>query len=391
MPQNYYETLGVDKSASADDIKKAYRKLAHKYHPDKGQGDGSENDAKFKEVNEAYQVLSDSEKRGQYDQYGQTFEDAQRNGGGPGYGAGGFGGGGNPFGGGFGGFGGEGVEFDFGDIFGDLFGARGGGRQARRNKGIDLEMPLTISFEDAVFGVKRNITLEKKDKCKTCEGSGAKPDTKVVTCKVCHGQGQIKTQRNTIFGAVQSAVVCDNCGGDGKVPEVPCETCKGQGFFRQEKTLEVQIPAGIDNGQRIRINGEGEVGYRGSEAGDLYLNIRVKPHKDFLRDDTTLRTSVPISFTQAALGAKVKVTTLDGEIELKIPSGTQPGKVFRVGGKGVPHVGGNKRGDLLVTAHVVIPNKLSKKEAELMKELADLKGETVEVNKGFWDSIKDNF
>lgn len=400
MPQNYYETLGVDKSASADEIKKAYRKLAHKYHPDKGQGKNAENDAKFKEVNEAYQVLSDAEKKGQYDQYGQTFEDAQRQGGGPGYGAGGFGGfggqGGNPFGGGFGGFGGEGVEFDLGDIFGDLFGQRGGGRQARRNKGIDLEMPLTISFEEAVFGVKRNITLEKKDKCKTCEGSGAKPDTKVVTCPVCHGQGQIKTQRNTIFGAVQSAVVCDRCGGDGKIPEVPCETCKGEGFFRQEKTLEVQIPAGIDNNQRIRINGEGEVGYRGSEAGDLYLNIRVKPHKDFVRDETTLRTSVPISFTQAALGAKVKVTTLDGEIELKIPAGTQPGKVFRVGGKGVPAIdhrahGGGKRGDLLVTAHVVIPNKLSKKEAELMKQLADLQGETVEVNKGFWDSIKENF
>ncbi len=394
MAQNYYETLGVDKSASAEDIKKAYRKLAHKYHPDKGQGD----DDKFKEVNEAYQVLSDSEKKSQYDQYGQTFEDAQRNGGGPGYGAGFGGQGGNPFGAGFGGFGQGGVEFDFGDIFGDLFGSRGH-RQERRTRGIDLEMPLTISFEDAVFGVKRNITLEKKDKCKTCGGSGAKEGTKVITCPVCHGQGQIKTQRNTIFGAVQSAVVCDRCGGDGKIPEVPCETCKGEGFFRQEKTLEVQIPAGIDNGQRIRINGEGEVGYRGSQAGDLYLNIRVKPHKEFVRDGTTLKISVPISFTQAALGAKVKVHTLDGEIELKIPAGTQPGKVFKVAGKGVPvldHRGGGghgagKRGDLLVTARVVIPNKLSKKEAELMKELAELKGETVEVNKGFWDSIKDNF
>ncbi len=385
MAQNYYDILGVSKTANADEIKKAYRKLAHKYHPDKGQG----NDAKFKEVNEAYQVLSNDEKRGQYDQYGQTFEDAQRQGGGPGFG--GFGGG-SPFGGGnpFGGFGGQGVEFDLGDIFGDLFGGRSS-RQARRNRGIDLEMPLTISFEEAIFGVKRSISLEKKDKCKSCEGSGGKPGTKIDTCPVCHGQGQIKTQRQTIFGAVQSASICDRCGGDGKVPEVPCETCKGEGVLRQEKTLEVQIPAGIDNGQRIRVGGEGEVGYRGSQAGDLYLNIRVKPHKDFVRDGTTLHTSVPISFTQAALGAKVKVLTLDGDIELKIPAGTQPGKVFKVGGKGAPDVGSSRRGDLLITARVIIPSKLSKKEAELLKELADLKGESVEVNKSFWESIKDNF
>lgn len=387
MAKDYYDILGVPKTASEDELKKAYRKLAHKYHPDKGQG----NDAKFKEVNEAYQVLSNSEKRSQYDQYGQTFEDAQRQGGaGPG-GYGGFGGqGGNPFGGfGQGGFA-EGVEFDLGDIFGDIFGSRGQ-RQARRNRGIDLEMPVTISFEEAIFGVKRTLNLEKKDKCKTCEGSGAKPGTKVVTCPVCHGQGQIRTQRNTIFGAVQSAVACDRCGGDGKIPEVPCETCKGEGIKRQQKTLEVSIPAGIDNGQRIRVNGEGEVGYRGSEPGDLYLSIKVKPHKDFVRDGTTLLVSTPISFTQAALGAKVKVQTLDGEIELKIPAGTQPGKIFKVSGKGAPEVGTNRRGDLLITARVIIPSKLTKKEAELLKEIAESNGETVEVNKSFWESIKDNF
>lgn len=385
MAQDYYNILGVEKTASADEIKKAYRKLAHKYHPDKGEG----NDAKFKEVNEAYQVLSNDEKRGQYDQYGQTFEDAQRNGGGPGFG-GGFGGQGNPFGGGFGGFSQNGVEFDFGDIFGDIFGSRAG-TQARRNRGIDLEMPLTINFEEAVFGVTRSITLEKKDKCKICDGTGAHPGTKVVTCPTCHGQGQIKTQRNTIFGAVSSAVACERCGGDGKIPESPCDNCKGEGVLRQEKTLEVKIPAGIDNNQRIRINGEGEMGYRGSTPGDLYLLIRVKPHKDFVRDGRTLHTEVPISFTQAALGSKVKVTTLDGDIELKIPAGTQPGKVFKVGGKGVQDVDGGKRGDLLITARVVIPNKLSKKEAELLKEISDLNGETVEVNKSFWESIKDNF
>lgn len=390
MAQDYYEILGVDKSASAEEIKKAYRKLAHKYHPDKGEG----NDTKFKEVNEAYQVLSDAKKRGEYDQFGQTFEQAQRNGGGPGYGAGfgGFGGAqGNPFGG-FGGFGGAGggVEFDLGDIFGDLFGSRES-RQARKNHGIDLEMPLTIEFSEAVFGVQKTITLEKRDKCKTCEGTGAKPGTKVVTCPVCHGQGQIRTQRNTIFGAVSTSVSCETCGGDGKVPEVPCETCKGQGVLRQEKTLNVSIPAGIDNNQRIRVSGEGEVGYRGSSAGDLYLLIRVKPDKNFTREGTTLKTAVPISLTQATLGAKVKVKTLDGEIELKIPAGTQPDKVFKVSGKGVVKVGGNKRGDLLITAKVIVPNKLSKQETELFQKLAELQGESVEVNESFWDSLRKNF
>lgn len=380
MPQNYYDILGVSKTASADEIKRAYRKLAHKYHPDKGQGD----DAKFKEVNEAYQVLSDSEKRGQYDQYGQTFEQAQRAGGGPGYGAGfgGFGGGAGGFG-----FGGEGIEFDFGDIFSDLF---GGSRSSRRTQGIDLEMPLTISFEEAVFGVKKTITIEKRDKCKTCEGSGAKPGTKVVTCSTCHGQGQIKQQRRTIFGAVNTSVSCTTCGGDGKVPEVPCDKCGGAGILRQEKTLEVNVPAGIDNGQRIRVTGEGEIGYRGSQPGHLYLQIRVKPHKEFKRDGTRLHKEIPVSLTQATLGAKITTATLDGDIELKIPSGTQPGKVFRVAGKGVPQVGSTRRGDLMITARVVIPQKLTKKEAELFKELANLRGESVEVSKGFWESLKDS-
>lgn len=384
MAKDYYDKLGVDKSASADDIKKAYRKMAHQYHPDKGNG----NEEKFKEVNEAYQVLSSSEKRAQYDQYGQTFEDAQRNGGDTGGG-----GGGNPFGGGFdfgGGFGGGGVEFDLGDIFGDIFGSRQA-RQGRRNRGIDLEMPLTITFEEAVFGVTKKITLEKKDDCKTCEGSGAEPGTKVITCPVCHGQGQIRTQRRTIFGNVASAVACDRCGGDGKVPEKPCKTCNGDGIKRQDKNLEVNIPAGIHNDQRIRINGEGEKGYRGSLAGDLYLEIRVQPHKEFKREGFNLYKEVPISFTQAALGTSTKLETLDGTIELKIPAGSQSGKVFRVAGKGVPFINSTKRGDLMVTTRVVTPAKLTKKETELLKELAKLQGESVKIDKGFWDSIKENF
>lgn len=386
MSKNYYEVLGVKKDASADEIKKAYRKLAHKYHPDKGEG----NDAKFKEVNEAYQVLSDGEKRSQYDQYGQTFDQAQRNG----QGFGGFGGqGGNPFGGGFdfSGFGqGGGVEFDLGDIFGDIFGGQGA-RQARRERGIDLEMPLTITFEEAVFGVEKTLTLEKKDACKTCDGSGAKPGTKVVTCPTCHGQGQIRTQRRTIFGNIASSVTCEKCEGSGQVPEDPCESCKGSGILRQEKTIEVQIPAGIDNGQRVAIRGEGELGYRGSKPGDLFLSIRVKPHKEFKRQGYNLYKDLPVSFTQATLGTKIELETLDGRIELKIPSGTQPGKVFRVTGKGVPVINSTKRGDLFVTARVIIPHKLSKQEEELIKKLANLNGESAEVRKSFWENIKDSF
>lgn len=387
MAKNYYEILGVNKNASSDEIKKAYRKLAHKYHPDKGAG----NEPKFKEVNEAYQVLSDSQKKSQYDQYGQTFEDAQRNG--QAHPGGGFGGG-NPFGAGgfdFSGFGGQGgVEFDLGDIFGDLFGGQRQ-RQARRERGIDLEMPLTISFEEAVFGLKRSITLEKKDACKTCEGSGAKPGTKVVTCSVCHGQGQIRTQRRTVFGNIASSSICEKCEGSGQVPEDPCKTCSGSGILRQEKTIEVQIPAGIDDGQRVRISGEGELGYRGSKAGDLYLSIRVKPHKEFKRQGFDLFKDLPVSFTQATLGAKIQFDTLDGKIELKIPAGTQAGKILRVNGKGVPHINSSKRGDLFVTVRVIIPNKLSKEETELIKKLASLNGETAEVHKSFWENIKDSF
>lgn len=387
MSNNYYQILGVDKSASADEIKKAYRKLAHKYHPDKGEG----NDTKFKEVNEAYQVLSDAEKRSQYDQYGQTFDQAQRNG--QGFDGNPFGGN-NPFGGGFdfSGFGGTGgVEFDLGDIFGDLFGSQKS-RQARRERGIDLEMPLTITFEEAVFGVTKNLTLEKKDACKTCEGSGAKPGTKVITCPTCHGQGQIRTTRRTILGNIATSVTCDKCDGSGKVPEVACEDCSGRGIKRQEKTIEVKIPAGVDDGQRVRIIGEGEVGYRGSHAGDLYLAIRVRSHQEFKRQGFNLYKDLPISFTQAALGAKIQVETMDGVIELKIPAGTQAGKVFRVAGKGVPVINSaNKRGDLFITARVIVPNKLSKQELALIKQLAELNGESVEVNKSFWENIKNSF
>jgi molecular chaperone DnaJ len=389
MATNYYDILGVSKSASADEIKRAYRKKAHEFHPDKGAG----NEGKFKEVNEAYQVLSDAQKKQQYDQYGQTFDQAARNGGG--FGGNPFGGqpGQNPFGGQgnpFGDFANGGVEFDLGDIFGDIFGGRQ--QQEGRNRGIDLEMGISITFEEAVFGVEKNIKLEKQDTCKTCDGTGAEPGTKVVTCPKCHGQGQIRTQRRTIFGNVASATTCDRCNGMGKIPESPCHTCKGSGVLRQEKTISVKIPAGIDDGQRIRITGEGEAGYRGSGAGDLYLVVKVSTSKEFTRDGFNLNKELPVSFAQAALGVKIFVKTLDGDIELKIPNGTQSGTVLKVKDKGVPHINNPKsRGDLLITIRVIVPKKLSKKERDLLKQLAAERGEVVNVDESFWDSIKESF
>ncbi len=360
MAKNYYEILGISKNASADDIRRAYRKLAGEHHPDRGG-----NADKFKELNEAYQVLSDTTKRGQYDQYGQTFDQASRQGG---FG----GGGGDPFagfdfGGGFGGQGG--AEFDFGDIFSNIFG--GSQNQERRNRGVDLEMPLNITFEEAVFGVEKEISLDKQNTCEKCEGSGAEKNSKIVTCPKCHGQGQIKTMRRTILGNISSAVVCDQCNGAGKVPEKPCTECKGSGVKRGEKKIKISIPAGIDHGQRIRVSGEGEAGYRGSNNGDLYILMNVQPSKQFERKGFNLYAEVPISFAQAALGAQIDVPSLDDQVKIKVPAGTQPGKVFRVSDKGVPHLNRSGRGDLYITVNVYVPEKLSKKQKELIKQLED--------------------
>lgn len=386
MKKDYYEILGVSKTASADEIKRAFRKKAHEYHPDKGSGNAD----KFKEVNEAYQVVGDETKRKQYDQFGANFEQAQGFGGGQ-Y-RGGYSGQGNPFEGfGFGGFGNNGgVEFDLGDIFSDIFGSQSE-RQSRRNRGVDLEMPMTISFEEAVHGITKTVTLEKTDTCHVCNGSGAAPGSKLVTCSKCKGSGEMVTTRRTIFGNVQSATTCDKCDGDGKMPEIPCSVCNGNGILRRPKTIEIKIPAGIDNNQRVRVQGEGEVGYKGSNPGDLYITVRVNPSKEFRRDGYNLHKEIPISFVQAALGTKVQVATVDGEIEVKVPAGTQPGTVLKVAGKGVPVINSGKHGDLLLTIRVIIPGKLSKKEKELLDELATLNGESVEVNKSFWENIKDSF
>ncbi len=376
---DFYATLGIPKNASAEDIKKAYRKLAHTHHPDKGSGGNAD---KFKEINEAYQVLSNPEKRQQYDQFGTTFQNGQ----------GGFRG---QQGQGFEGFDfsnftqgfGGGAEFeDAFDMFSDIFGGRSS-RTARRERGVDLEMEMTMSFEEAVFGIEKEISIEKKDTCEHCNGSGAEPNTKVSTCPKCHGQGQIRGVRRTIFGQVASTVTCDRCGGAGKVPDAPCKDCSGSGSKRRAKTLKVKIPAGVDDGMRIRVSGEGEVGYKGSNYGDLYLKLNVNPSKIYKRNGTDLYSSIPISFYQAALGTEIQADTVDGKVEVKIPAGTQSEKVFRLKGKGVPEINSSRRGDHLITVKVVTPTKLTKKEKELFKKLADEAGESVDVDESLWSKI----
>ncbi|MDP4001150.1 MAG: molecular chaperone DnaJ [bacterium] len=387
MEQDLYTILGVSKTASADEIKQAYRKLAHKHHPDKGKGDSE----KFKEVSEAYQVLSNAEKRGQYDQFGTTFEQARRNGqAGPG---------------GFGGFSGQ-SGFDFSDfmkgfsaqgggeyedafdIFSGIFGGQTTTRRSRRERGVDLELELGISFDEAVFGVTKKISLEKKDTCITCKGSGAEPNTKVITCPKCHGTGQIQIHRRTILGQVASVSVCDECDGSGKIAEHSCTECSGTGSFRQTKTLEVKIPAGVDDETRIRISNEGEAGYRGSNPGDLYLRLNVQSHSEFKREGQDIYLEIPVSFYQAALGTSIQVPTIDGRVDLKIPAGTQSGKAFRLKNRGVVKVNGSTRGDQYVTVKVVTPAKLTKKEKQLFKQLAEEKGEVVDVDESFWDKFK---
>jgi molecular chaperone DnaJ len=377
MSQDLYSTLGVSKTATPEEIKKAYRRLAHEHHPDKGNGDS----IKFKQINEAYQVLSDPNKRAQYDRFGSTYQDM-------GTGRGGFDPNNFDFGDFAQGFGFGGQQQDFGDafdIFSDIFG--GSARRGSRTRGIDLEMDLTLAFEDAVFGVEKELVIEKKDRCVRCTGSGAEPGSKVSTCPKCHGTGQIRTTRRTILGTMAAVTTCDSCSGTGKVPDIACKECSGSGQLRQTKKIKVKIPAGVDDGSRVRITGEGEVGYRGSSNGDLYLRLHVKPHPTLKREVENIFSEIPVSFYQAALGTSVDVLTLDGQVKLKVPAGTQSGKVFRLKGKGVPIVNGSSRGDHFVTVRVVTPAKLTKKEKELFKKLAEEKGESVEVDDGFWSKF----
>lgn len=353
MPgKDFYKVLGVEKTASQDDVKRAFRKLAHEHHPDKG---GKEE--KFKEINEAYQVVGDAERRKQYDQFGSAAFDGSGGGGSP------FGGG-NPFGGG-GGFDFSGAGFeDLGDILGGMFG--GGGRQ-REVKGDDLEVGISLKFTEAVFGVEKEIPITKHSKCARCAGTAAEPGTKMKTCSTCEGKGFRVTIQRTMLGAMQMKTACDICHGRGEQPEKNCTECRGTGTTHGRTTVRVDIPAGVDDGMSVRVRGEGEsIGALG-EPGDLYLRLRVEADVRFKRDGLTIFVTKPIGFTQAALGDTVDVETVDGKVEVKIPQGTQSGDELRLRGKGVPNNRG--RGDQIVIIKVVTPTKLDKKTQELLREL----------------------
>ena len=388
--RDYYEVLGVAKNATADEIKKAFRKLARKYHPDvnKDNPDAAE---KFKECNEAYSVLSDEQKRAAYDQYGHAaFQNGGGNpGGNPFGGFGGFGGGG--FSGGFGG-GGQGME----DIFDMFFGGQGRGGRSRASNGpkpgADLRLDLDITFEEAAFGTEKEVKLNREEECSTCHGTGAEPGTSAETCPDCHGTGEVRVTQNTMFGQMVNVRPCPKCNGTGKIIKSKCHSCKGTGRMKNRRTLKVKIPAGVDNGSRLRVAGEGEAGLRGGSTGDLYVYLYVKPHKYFERDGTTIACEVPINIVQATLGAEIKVPTLDGSVIVKVPEGTQPNKVLRLKGKGIVSLRTGVKGDQLVRLKVVVPTKLSSKQKEALQKFADVSGENINPEeKGFFNKVKDLF
>lgn len=378
--RDYYEVLGVSKTATQDELKKAYRKLARKYHPDLNK-DNPEAAEKFKECNEAYSVLSDEQKRAQYDQFGpEAFENGGM-GGGPG--AGGFGG--------FGGFGGSGME----DIFDMFFGGQGrGGRSnnAGPQRGADLRYDMEITFEESAFGVEKEISLKRAERCEHCHGEGAEPGSKVETCPECHGSGYVRFTQNTMFGQMVNERPCSRCHGEGKIISNPCKECGGSGTVKKTKKLKVKIPAGVDNGSRLRVGGEGEAGLKGGPSGDLYVYLYVKPHKFFERDGTTVLCEVPINIVQATLGAEIKVPTLDGQVTMKVPEGTQPGKVMRLKGKGIPSLRGGGRGDQLVRMKVVVPTKLTDKQKDALQKFADISKDNINPEeKSFLNKVKDFF
>ncbi|MCP8616913.1 molecular chaperone DnaJ [Salirhabdus salicampi] len=351
--RDYYDVLGVSQDASKEEIKKAYRKLARKYHPDVSKEENAQD--KFKEVKEAYEVLSNEQKRAQYDQFGHA---------GP-QGAGGQG---------FGGFGGEGFG-DFGDIFDMFFG--GGGRRRDPNaprKGADLQYTMDLTFEEAVFGKETDIEIPKEESCETCNGSGAKPGTKPETCPHCHGAGQLNEEQNTPFGRVVNRRVCHHCQGSGKLIKDKCRTCGGDGKVKKRSKIHINIPAGIDEGQQIRISGKGDPGVNGGPPGDLYVVVRVRRHEFFEREGDDIFCELPLTFAQAALGDEVEVPTVHGRVKLKIPAGTQTGTHFRLKGKGVPNVHGRGHGDQHIMVKVVTPKHLSDKQKELLRQFNDIGG-----------------
>lgn len=361
MNKNYYDILGVPKSANGDEIKKAFHKLAHQYHPDKAGG----NEEKFKEINEAYQVLSNKEKRSQYDQYGQTFS-----------GAGSQGGGFN----GFGGFqNGQGYNVNFEDLgdifgsFGDMFGFGGHGqRSSQTARGSDLEMTLEIEFLEAAFGAEKKVKFRKDVACKHCNGSGVEPGAKIDTCPICHGHGRVNKVQKTIFGAMQIQSVCDACGGKGKKASQNCTICRGSGVNKENVELNIKIPAGINNGETIKYSGQGEAGKNGSAAGDLYIHFRIKPDKRWERNGYDLKSKLEISFSEATLGAKKIVETIYGQETIKIAEGTQPNLVINLKGKGIERLKGSGKGDHLVEIIVKVPNSLNRSQKKAIEELQSI-------------------
>ncbi|TRM12751.1 molecular chaperone DnaJ [Lentibacillus cibarius] len=351
--RDYYEVLGVDKNASKDEIKKAYRKLARKYHPDVSEEENASE--KFKEAKEAYEVLSDEQKRAQYDQFGHAGAQGQ----------------------GFGGFGGA---QDFGDFggFGDIFDMFfGGGRRRDPNapqQGADLQYTMTLEFEEAIFGKETDINIPKEEECDTCHGSGAKPGTKTKTCSHCNGSGQLNMEQNTPFGRVVNRRICHHCNGSGKIIPEKCGTCGGSGKVKQNKTIHVSIPKGIDEGHQIRVAGKGEPGVNGGPPGDLFVVIKVKQDDFFKRDGDHIYCELPITYAQAALGDEVEVPTVHGKVMLTIPAGTQTGKIFRLKGKGAPNVRGYGHGDQHVEVKVITPTGLTDRQKELLREFNEIGG-----------------
>jgi len=373
--RDYYEVLGVAKGASEDDIKKAYRKLAMKYHPDRNPDDSSA-EAKFKEASEAYEVLSDADKRSAYDRMGHAAFDGMG-----GMGGGGFGGGGNF----------QDIFGQFGDIFGDMFNRAqgGGGGQSRSRRGADLRYVMELSLEEAVKGVKKNVTFTAPAACTACDGKGTKDPKDVQTCGTCHGAGQVRMQQG-FFSVNQT---CPTCHGRGKTVKNPCNVCHGSGIKDKSRTLEVSIPAGVDNNDRVRLTGEGEAGGPGVQPGDLYVEIVVREHAVFQRDGADLYMEVPISFTDAALGKDVEIPTLDGRVNLKIPEGTQTGRLFRLRGKGVKPVRSTMTGDLLCRVTVETPVNLTAQQKDLLRELQSSmdNGQQSPNKKSFFDRIGEFF
>ena len=356
--RDYYEILGVSKSASADEIKKAYRKAAVKHHPDKEGGD----EAKFKESSEAYEVLKDAQKRQRYDQFGHAGVGGSSGGGASG----------NPFEGFGGGFGGQNVNFDFGDgglgdIFGQFFGGSAASGRNEPRRGRDVESSISLSFEEAVFGVERDLQFEMEDECSHCKGTTVEPGHDLKTCSTCHGAGQQTRVMNTMFGAMQQAVTCQTCKGRGKVPEKTCTVCRGKGTERRKQKIAVKIPAGVDDGATIRLKERGEATAQGPK-GDLYIHIRVKAHKKFTREGDLILSEEHIGMVDAALGTEIDVETVDGKVTMKIPAGTQSGTDFKLSNHGVPHLRSDRRGAHIVQIIVDTPTKLSKKQKELLEQ-----------------------